>query len=78
MFHMWDISSGMGWWMAFGGIWILLFWGGIIALIVWGIRKLAGTTNVSGKPNPLDIVRERYARGDISGEEYKQIKKDVS
>ena len=78
MFHMWDVSSGMGWWMAFGGIWILLFWGGIIALVVWGIRKLAGTTGVSSKLNPLDIARERYARGDISTEEYKQIKKDVS
>ena len=81
MFHMWDVSSGMGWWMAFGGIWILLFWGGIIALIVWGISKLAGNTgnnSTSSKYNPLDIARERYARGDISKEEYIQIKRDVS
>lgn len=30
---------GMGWWMLFGGIWMLLFWGGIIALAVWGNQK---------------------------------------
>jgi len=40
MFHMWEPAIGMGWWMAFGGIWMVVFWGGLIALIVWGIKKL--------------------------------------
>ena len=45
MFHMWDIPAGMGWWMAFGGLWMVVFWGGLIALIVWGIMRLTRRSN---------------------------------
>lgn len=53
------------------------FWGGIIALIVWGILRLARGGERSRR-GPLDIARDRYARGGISREEYEQIKKDLS
>ena len=79
---MWCGHEGMGWWMVFGGIWMVVFWGAIIALIVWGVKKLTergdsgqGTTV---KPDPLDIAKERYAKGEISKEEFEQIKKDLS
>lgn len=79
---MWYWHEGMGWWMVFGSIWILLFWGGIIALIVWGIKKLTERsgpgTGSSEKSSPLDIAKERYARGDISREEFERMKKDLS
>lgn len=79
---MWHGDGGMGWWMVFGGIWMVLFWGGIIALVVWGIKKLTerGGSGTGGtdKRDPLDIAKERYARGDISKEEFEQIKKDLS
>jgi hypothetical protein len=32
---MWRWHEGMGWWMVFGGVWMVLLWAGIIALIVW-------------------------------------------
>ncbi|OGO00800.1 MAG: hypothetical protein A2Y90_03765, partial [Chloroflexi bacterium RBG_13_52_12] len=66
-----------GWWMAFGALWMVVFWGGLIALIVWGIRKLTGHSGASGRTGPLDIARERYARGEISREQLEQIKKDL-
>ena len=78
MFHMWDMPLGMGWWWLFGGVWMLIFWGGLIALIVWGITKLTGRGGTATKHNPLDVVKERYAKGDISKEEFEQIKKDIS
>ena len=78
MFHMWDMPLGMGWWMAFGGIWMVVFWGGLIALIVWGIKKLSGGGSSTPKNDPLDIAKERYAKGEISKEEFEQIKKDLS
>jgi uncharacterized membrane protein len=37
---MWYWHEGMGWWMVFGGIWMLVFWAVVIALVVWGIKKL--------------------------------------
>lgn len=78
MFHMWDMPLGMGWWMVFGGLWMVVFWGGLIALIAWGIIKLTRRGDATPKHNPLDVAKERYARGEISREEFEQIKKDLS
>jgi putative membrane protein len=78
MFHMWDMPLGMGWWMAFGGLWMLIFWGGLIALIVWVITKFVRGKDISPKYNSLDIAKERYAKGEISKEEFEQIKRDLS
>ncbi len=70
--------EGMGWWMMFGGIWMVLFWGGLIALVVWGVKKLTERNGSSSKRDPLDIAKERYAKGEISEEEYQRLKKDLS
>ncbi|MDP2720281.1 MAG: SHOCT domain-containing protein [Dehalococcoidia bacterium] len=74
--------DGMGWWIMFGGLWMILFWGGLILLIVWAIKKIArigeSGPGAAGKSSPVDIARERYARGDISREEFEQIKRDLS
>ena len=77
MFHMWDVSSGMGWWMMFGGLWMVVLWGGLIALIVWGIKKVSERGGSTPKHSPLDMAKERYAKGEISREEFEQIKKDL-
>jgi len=77
MWYMWDLPLGMGWWMAFGGLWMVLFWGGLIALIVWGIKKVTERGSSVQKQDPLDVAKDRYARGDISREEFEQIKKDL-
>jgi putative membrane protein len=74
---MWYMHDG-GWWMLFGGIWMFIFWGGLIALVVWGIIKLNGRNDSVQKNNPLDLAKERYARGEITEEEYRQIKKTLS
>jgi len=75
---MWDITSGMGWWWVFGGLWMLLFWGGLVALIVWAIKKLTERGGTVLKSAPLAVVKERYASGEITREEFGQIRKDLS
>ena len=75
---MWYMHEGMGWWMAFGGAWMLIFWGGLIALIVWGITKLSGRGDSTPKRDPLDVAKERYAKGEISKGEFEQLKEDLS
>jgi putative membrane protein len=78
---MWHWHEGIGWWMMFGFIWMLVFWGVIIALVVWGIKKLTERgpkSSTTEKGDPLNIAKERYARGEISREEFEQIKKDLS
>lgn len=69
--------DGMGWWMIFGGLLMLIFWGGLIALIVWGITRLSRRNDSAPKSGPLDIAKERYAKGEISREEFEQIKKGL-
>ena len=70
--------DGMGWWMVFGGLWMLIFWVGLIGLIVWGISKLSRRDGSTPRHSPLDVVKERYAKGEISREEFEQLKKDLS
>jgi putative membrane protein len=74
MFHMWDMPVGMGWWWIFG----VVFWGGLIALIVWGVTRLTKRGDTASKREPLDIAKERYAKGEISKKEFEQIKKDLT
>ncbi len=71
---MWD---WMGWWMVLGGILMVVFWGGLILLVIWGIKKLTERPGTVERHTPLDIVKERYARGEISQEQFEQIKKDL-
>lgn len=75
---MWYFNEGMGWWMILGGIMMVVFWGGLIALIVWGVKKMTERSGPSSKRDPLDIAKERYAKGEISAEEYQRLKKDLS
>lgn len=71
-----------GWGMGFGLIFMILFWVlvvvGIAVLIRWLVRESRNT----GQPQPrdktpLEIVQERYARGEIDREEYEQKRRDL-
>lgn len=82
---MWHTVDGSGWWMLWGGLMMLIFWGGIIALAVWAIQALtrreAGQTGSAerGSPArpPVETAKERYACGEISRDEFLQIRKDL-
>ncbi len=71
----------------FGGVGIIfmvLFWGALIFGGVWLVKTIfnAGQphlngTAVHGQPSAREILDQRYARGEISREEYEQIKADL-
>ncbi len=77
------MGGGMMWFgivmMLFG----LLVFAGIILLAVWAIARLAGSerlrsSTTSGSPeDPLTILQRRYARGEITREEYERIRSDL-
>ena len=50
-----------------------------VVFMVWWVRSMfrRGNAKLEGK-TPLDIAKERYARGEISREQFDQIKKDIS
>ena len=79
-----------GWGMGFGFGFMILFWVlivlGIVALVRWllqpsGSGRGQGTAAKAGDKSrdrtPLEIVRERYARGEIDRNEYEQKKRDL-
>jgi putative membrane protein len=71
--------GGMWLWMVFGFLLFVLFWGAIIWLIVWAIKKATERRgSESASQNALDIAKARYARGEITKEQFEQIKTDLS
>ena len=68
--------------MAFGSLMMLLFWGvaiiGIVALVRWLIREgRDGRNNSTSSNNALEILKTRYAKGEINKEEFEAKKKDL-
>ena len=74
---------GFGWWGILMGILMLLFWvlviGGIVWLVIWLVQQPRPGAAGPGAPGPsaLDILRERYARGEITREQYEQMRHDL-
>ena len=56
---------------------MLVSWSLVIAGIVLGIRWLAGQGQRSGSDRALDILRERYARGEIDKDEFEARRRDL-
>jgi putative membrane protein len=77
----WGASDGMGWWMVFGSIAWLVF----IAVIVFafvqvfnrGAARHERDERAPAEP-PLEIARRRYASGEISEEEFRRIREQLS
>jgi putative membrane protein len=71
---------GMGW---FGGIFMIVFWvlviAGLIFLIKWLVQntKTGAHSSSSSASSALDILKERYARGEIDKQEFEEKKKDL-
>ena len=66
-----------GWGMGFGWLFMVLFWAFVIVGIVALTKWFSDQSGSRGK-TALELLRERYARGEIQKEEYEQKKRDLS
>ena len=67
---------GMGWgW--FGPILMIAFWVLVILGIVYLVKALAGRGASPKEETALDILKKRYARGEIDAEEFAKRKRDL-
>jgi putative membrane protein len=86
---MWGMHMGYGPWTIF---FTALLWIGLLALGVWLLARLfpgaggkgrAGSSGGSDHPAPagdtaLEVLRRRYARGELTKEEYETIRHDLT
>jgi len=65
--------------MGFGGIFMWLFWIIGIIVIVWAVVIVAGDRKEPPvkRRTALDILEERYAKGEIDHQEFAQKRKDL-
>ena len=72
---MWGWDPGAGW-IVLMLLMMAVFWGGTILLIIWGVRQFTGNSR-QGDSRALEILEERYARGDIDREEFESRRQDL-
>ncbi|MCJ7471337.1 MAG: SHOCT domain-containing protein [Actinobacteria bacterium] len=72
-------GGGMGWTgIILSFIFFILIIIGIILLIVWLVKRVthSGSEDKTGS-KAIDILKERYAKGEITKDQYESIKKDL-
>lgn len=81
---MWWGHNTFGWGgMLIGGLMMLLFWGGLLAALWFVIRSATGSGKRQegraerGPDRAIEILKERYARGEISKPEYEEMRRDI-
>lgn len=85
--HWWG-DGGSGWGFLLSLLFMLIFWTLIVAGIVLIIRSMTGRRDEepargaapyreTGTPPALQVLQERYARGEIDREEFLQRKADL-
>ncbi len=75
------MMDGNWWWGFMGMAW--LFWLVVLGLIVWAvITVIKNSQQRSGNiprssESAMEILKKRYAKGEISREEFERMKKDL-
>lgn len=70
---MWPYMGVMGWWMALW--WILGL--AVVVLLVWMVTRAAGGPVGRSDESPEQILKRRYARGEIDREDYDRRLTDI-
>lgn len=76
---LWNNEYMMNYGFGYGGVFMWLIFLIILGVAVYFIVKSSKTGNVSGQTQEtaLDILKKRYAKGEISKEDFDRMKKDL-
>jgi putative membrane protein len=72
----------MGYGDGYGGLFMMILWTVFLILIAVFIYALikGKTTGMWGSPvveTPVEILKKRYAKGEITKDQFEQMKKDI-
>lgn len=83
------MMGGMGFGFGWSGLILMfVFWVVIIALAIWLVSRLFPQTtqglrwhrpsdSSDGSDSPMEVLKHRYASGEITKDEYEQIRHDL-
>ncbi len=66
-----------GWGMGFGWLFMFIFWILVILGIVYLAKLIIGAEKKTAGATALDILKTRYAKGEINKEEFEEKKKAI-
>jgi putative membrane protein len=72
--------SGSGWGAGIGmgsGVVMLFFWALVIVGTVCAVRYVGRGPRADERQTPLDILKKRYARGEIAREDFERTKAEI-
>jgi putative membrane protein len=61
----WD--HGGAWWFPFAVLWVA-----VLGAVIWFVARNIGRRELSGSERAREILAERYASGELTGEEYRE------
>jgi putative membrane protein len=64
-------------WHGFGGGIMWIFWVLLVVLILWVVKTAAGQNSAGEQKSALEILQQRYAKGEIEREEFERKRKDL-
>jgi putative membrane protein len=71
------IGNGMGFGMLFGMVFWIILLVGIVFFVVWVVWGPLRRPPQHSHESALEILKKRYARGEISKEEFEEKKRDI-
>ena len=71
--HWWNDGGGFGGWMGFG--WI--FGVALVAVVFWVLLKSVRSGSSDSPESPEQILKRRYAKGEIDRETYQRMMSEL-
>jgi putative membrane protein len=74
---MYGYHLGIGW-MLFGLVFLMFIVACSVLLVLWFVGKSGKWVHVHKEESALEMLNKRYAMGEISKEQYEEVKKDIA